>query len=121
MKNILIPTDFSDNAWNAMQYGMALFKKSKCTFYIVHVSPIAAHAGGEAAMYATQELLEQSILKKSIEKLEKLLKEIERQPFNTKHTFHILAFYGFFTDHIKQEVEDKNIDRSSWAQKVPAA
>lgn len=65
MKNILIPTDFSDNAWNAIRYGMAFFKKIKCNFYLVNVSPITAYSGGEAAMYASQEILEQSILKES--------------------------------------------------------
>ncbi len=110
MKNILIPTDFSGNAWNAIRYGMALFKKTKCTFYIVNVHPITAYSGGEAAMYASQEILEQSILKENKEQLQKLLKEIERLPFNTKHTFHTLAHYGFFTHYIKQEVNEKNID-----------
>lgn len=110
MKNILIPTDFSENAWNAIEYGMGLFKKTKCTFHIIHINPIAAYGGGEAAMYASQEILEQNLLKDSIEKLEKLLDEIEKLPFNTKHTFRTSAFYGFFTDHIKRVVMDKNID-----------
>ena len=26
MKNILLPTDFSDNSWNAIQYAVELFK-----------------------------------------------------------------------------------------------
>ncbi|HZJ19258.1 MAG TPA: universal stress protein [Pricia sp.] len=110
MKNILIPTDFSDNAWNAIRYGMAFFKKIKCNFYLVNVSPITAYSGGEAAMYASQEILEQSILKESKEQLQELLKAIERLPFNTKHMFHTSAHYGFFTDYVKQEVKEKNID-----------
>src|SRR5690606_18297242 len=61
-------------------------------------------------MYQSQELLEQGLLKESKEKLHKLLKEIERLPFNPKHTFHTSVHYGFFTDHIKQEVKNKNID-----------
>ena len=110
MKNILIPTDFSENAWNAIKYGMGLFKKSKCTFYIIHINPIEAHAGGEVAMYASQKILEQSLLKESLEKLQIVLNDIERLPFNTKHNFHTLAFYGFFTDLIKREVTNKQID-----------
>ena len=109
MKNILVPTDFSENAWNALTYGIALFKKTRCTFYIVHVHPIAPYSGGEAAMYASPEILEKSILKESNEQLQELLHKIERLPFNTKHTFHTSAHYGFFTDHIKEEVNHKNI------------
>jgi len=110
MKNILIPTDFSDNAWNAIKYGTALYHKTRCTFHIVHINPISYNSGGEAAMYVSPEVQEQTLLKESNEKLEHLLKEIEKLPLNTKHTFHTTALYGFFTDHIKQEVKDKNID-----------
>lgn len=109
MKNILIPTDFSDNAWNAILYGMDLFKKTKCTFYIVNVHTIAGYSG-EAAMYMTPEVIEESILHENKEKLGKLLREIERLPTNTKHSFHTEALYGFFTDHIKEQVKKKNID-----------
>ncbi len=110
MKNVLIPTDFSNNAWNAIQYGLALFQKTKCNFYLVNVSPITAYSGGEAAMYASQEILEQSILKDSKKQLEGLITEIERLFFNTKHTFHSSAHYGFFTDYIKHMVKEKKID-----------
>lgn len=110
MKNILIPTDFSDNAWNAIAYGMDLLKKTKCTFYIVHVHPITAYSARETTMFVSPEILEESVLKENIKKLKKLLNQIERLPVNTKHTFITEAFYGFFTDHIKQEVHNKNID-----------
>jgi len=110
MKNILIPTDFSDNAWNAIKYGLDLYKKVQCTFYLVHVHPIVAFTGGEAAMYASQELMEKNLLKESRTKLANVLTDIEHLPYNSKHMFHTSVFYGFFTDHIKQLVEDKNIE-----------
>ncbi|MGB3149422.1 MAG: universal stress protein [Maribacter sp.] len=110
MKNILIPTDFSENAWNALTYGLALFKKTKCTFYIVNVHPVAAYSGGEATMFVAPEILEESILSENKEKMRELLYEVERLPVNTKHMFHTEVLYGFLTDHIKQEVKDKNID-----------
>ncbi|SHJ35552.1 universal stress protein [Pseudozobellia thermophila] len=110
MKNILIPTDFSNNAWNAITYGMELFKKKPCTFYIINVHTIAAYPGGEAAMYMPPEVIEESILHENKEKLDKVLHEIERLPTNTKHTFHTEALYGFFTDLVKEQVKKKNID-----------
>ena len=61
-------------------------------------------------MYVSPEILGENLLKESKEKLEELLKKIQRLPLNTKHTFNTLALYGFFTDHIKQVVKDKNID-----------
>jgi hypothetical protein len=38
------------------------------------------------------------------------LKEIERLPINTKHTFKTSAVQAFFTDSIKKQVKEKKID-----------
>lgn len=110
MKNILIPTDFSDNAWNAIIYAIELFNRKECIFYLVNVLPITSYTGGEATVYVAPEILQESVLKENREKLKKLLGEIERLTDNPKHTFVSAALYGFFTDKIKQEVADKNID-----------
>ncbi len=110
MKKILIPTDFSENAWNAIKYGMELFQKTSCTFYLVHINPISYNSGGEEAMYISPEIMEETLLKESNKKLEKVIQQIERMPLNTKHSFHTTSLYGFFVDHIKQEVKDKAID-----------
>ena len=42
MKNILLPTDFSDNAWSAAVYALKLFAKEECTFYFLHSSKMKA-------------------------------------------------------------------------------
>lgn len=110
MKNILIPTDFSENAWNAIIYGMSLFKKTHCTFHIMHVSPTVLSTSGETAIVLPPEILEESLLKECKKELEELLKKIEKLPLNEKHNFKITARYGFFIDHIKQEVASKKID-----------
>ncbi|MEQ9582104.1 MAG: universal stress protein, partial [Arenibacter sp.] len=34
MKNILFPTDFSLNSWNAIKYAIELFKDAPCNFYV---------------------------------------------------------------------------------------
>lgn len=39
MKNILIPTDFSENAWNAISYALAYFKDQNVNFVLVHILP----------------------------------------------------------------------------------
>lgn len=110
MKNILIPTDFSDNAWNALVYGISFFKKTHCTFHIVHVNAINTNASGEAAMYVSPEILESTILAESREQLKDLSHRIEQLPLNVKHEFHFKAIYGFLTDQLKDLVKKKNID-----------
>lgn len=110
MKNILIPTDFSENAWNAIKYGTALFGNSKCTFYLLHVDAIMPYTGAETNILVSPEILEKAILKESETKLEKLLKRVKSLPSNTNHIFKTSAVHSFFTDSIKKHVKEKNID-----------
>ncbi len=42
MKHILIPTDFSENAYKALIYATKLFKKNPCTIHILHSIEVAA-------------------------------------------------------------------------------
>lgn len=110
MKNILVPTDFSENAWNALRYGISFFEKTPCIFHIVHVNAIGSNAAGESVMYSSPEILTQTILKESDEKLSKLLERIENLPLNPKHEFKTSSLYGFLTDHLKNEVKEKKIE-----------
>ena len=110
MKNILIPTDFSNNAWNAILYGITFFKKTQCTFHIVHVNAINTNSSGEAALYVSPDILEETILAEPKEKLQHLLKRIEKLPLNAKHNFKVQAIYGFLINELKTLVINKKID-----------
>lgn len=44
MTKILIPTDFSDHAQNAIDYAIYFFEKEPCTFYILHAHVIVPSA-----------------------------------------------------------------------------
>ncbi len=53
MNNILIPTDFSKNSWNAIAYALKYFENSTCNFYLLHVTSIVNYAGGETPIFPT--------------------------------------------------------------------
>ena len=36
MQNILVPTDFSNDAYNALFYASKLFKSKTCNFYLLN-------------------------------------------------------------------------------------
>ena len=111
MQQILIPTDFSDNAWNALKYALELFKESKCTFYLLHVNPIPPYSGAGTAVHSAAENFKEAILKDSKEGLQKLLDRIKKElPSNTKHTFVPIALYDYFVDALKRESINKKID-----------
>ncbi|MEP0132645.1 MAG: universal stress protein [Eudoraea sp.] len=110
MQRILIPTDFSENARNAINYGLELFKKTKCIFHIIHINPIPPYSGAGSSVRGTSVLLKETVLTESKKDLKKLLKYIEEHHNNALHSFVSIAKYDFFVDAIKREVEDKKID-----------
>ena len=56
MKNILLPTDFSQNSLNAINYAMELFKDTPCQFYLLNAFKIP---------YLTNEELLENDMKKN--------------------------------------------------------
>ena len=112
MKNILIPTDFSENSWNAVKYALKFFKESECDFYLLHVTLIYNYASGETPIMPLPaiEVIDKTILKQAKTQLKKLLKKIDLLPHNPKHHFYTLNNYDYFIDAVKAHVAEKNID-----------
>ncbi|WP_378187623.1 universal stress protein [Aquimarina sp. W85] len=113
MKKILIPTDFSENSWSAIVYAVAFFKKSTCTFYLLHITPTEGIIVDEPLFTVENNkdaILVDSTTTNAKAKLDELLKRIDKLPLNTKHTFKPLVEFVFFVDGIRKHVVDKHID-----------
>jgi len=109
--NILLPTDFSENARNAISYAIDFFKSSECNFYLLHVNRIEAIVAGEDSYMPTAEVIEEIYTKPSRDKLRQLLKEIsENHDENPNHRFYTLIDNYFFLESIRKHVEEKKID-----------
>ncbi len=111
MKNILIPTDFSENSWNAIKYALKLYKKTRCSFHILHVSNINTFVSGELpSVPSTTLVLEKDVRVEIKSKLKALINKIDQTSLNIKHSFITHAEYGFLIDAVKSNVEDNDID-----------
>lgn len=110
MKNILVPTDFSENAFNALKYSLELLQGQKCTFYLLHINTIPSYSGSDTNLKSSMAGLQESLLQDSKKQLQELLGRIESLSLKHDHTFVTLAAYDFFVDSIKREVRDRNID-----------
>lgn len=112
MKNILIPTDFSENSWNAVKYALEFFKDTECDFYLLHVTIIYNYASGESPIMPLPavEVIDKTVLKRAKTQLKKLLKKIDELPHNPKHKFYTISNYDYFIDAVKAHVTEKNID-----------
>lgn len=106
MKNILIPTDFSANSWNALAYAVRLFKNEPFTFFILNISNLSESATSSNSFTFPAENIRPSIK----EKLNLLFNQIEGLPINEKHHFITLQEYGSFIDIMRKIVEVKKID-----------
>ncbi|SNR32747.1 universal stress protein [Lutibacter flavus] len=110
MKNILVPTDFSENSWNAIKYALEFFKDTPCNFYLLHVTLISNYAAGDSPIFPTDTLVEKTILKQAKSSLIKLLKKIKKLKANEKHNFYTLSNYNFFIDAVRNQIQEKDID-----------
>ena len=72
MKNILLPTDFSENSWNAIKYALEFYKNTPVNFYILNVTLISTYVSGEIPILPSSNILETTILKQAKLELTKL-------------------------------------------------
>jgi len=113
MKNILLPTDFSKNSWNAIKYAVALFENETCNFYLLHVNIPNPTLNSDATniTYTATYSIEDPSTKTALLKLRKLLSRIRLDfSYNKNHRFYSLLDYDFFIESIRKHAEEKKID-----------
>ena len=109
--NILLPTDFSKNAWNGISYSIDFFDSNECNFYLHYVNRIEGMVAGVESYMPTAEVIEEVYTKPSRLKLRQLLKEIsDNHRPNKKHRFYTLTDNYLFLESIRNHVEEKKID-----------
>jgi len=110
MKNILLPTDFSENAFNASSYALQLFAEDECTFYLLHTyTPIATNAGMLVNTYSALQL-EEVTRDAAIKGMEVLEKKLSKEYPNPKHTFIKITTFNLLVSEIVACVKEYNID-----------
>ena len=110
MKNILLPTDFSENAWNATQYALELYKNDACHFYLLNTYTPAIVHSRFMAVNTEGRLLEDACHSASEQGLKKLLKRLSQNQLHPEHHFSTISSFNLLTEQIKETVEELNID-----------
>ncbi len=106
MTNILIPTDFSENSWNAIKYALQFFKNCSCTFYLLHVYELTEIKG----VNTPRRQLQSKQDKEYKNKLNQLIQKIEEQDLKQNHRFYAIVANGVIVDAIRNEAQDKHLD-----------
>ncbi len=110
MYNILLPTDFSNNAWNAITYALKFFNDEDCTFYLLHTYTPAFYRMDYLVGGPSFSAIPDVGVDVSLAGLEKTLADIETQYKNPKHHFKTASAFNLLTDEINDLAREKGID-----------
>ncbi|QCW99503.1 universal stress protein [Aggregatimonas sangjinii] len=110
MKKILIPTDFSENAWNAIRYAIELFKNEECVFHVLNTYTPAIASSRFMAASIDGATLENGARSRSEGGLKKVIDRIAQLYTNPRHRFKTSSSFSFLVDEIKVMVEELDID-----------
>ena len=111
MKTILLPTDFSDNSWNAIEYALNFYKDSICNFYLLHVNRLSNVVTDDYLYSSAQDVLVDTKVQQDKKQLKAVLKKIsEKFPSSRKHKFYTLTDNNFFIESIRKHIEEKKVD-----------
>ena len=109
MKKILLPTDFSKNATNAIKYAVDLYKNEECEFYILNAFYTLGFATDTMLVPEIGEIAYKSGKKNSEEELSNALKEIQKNNIS-RHRFFKVSKFNSLLNSIQETVEKENID-----------
>jgi len=109
MKRILIPTDFSHNAWNAIEYTLAFFDKIPVDIHLLHIS-YSGSVTDEANLHANGISIIDNSQKKKVKQLKEIQHKIETLYPRSTANIEISAISSLFIEGIKNAVEENKID-----------
>lgn len=110
MKNILLPTDFSENAWNAILYTLHLYKNESCKFILLnsyqvngyfHLSKLSPIPGSDTLKNAKLT---------SEQRLQGLINVIKKGYPNPNHSFIAKSHNYQLIEAINHQLQKNNIE-----------
>ena len=110
MKRIILPTDFSDNAYNAICYAINLFEEEECTFYLLHTYTPAIYQAEYVLHSPGQIGLGDIYQENSLTQLKDLKKKLIAEFNNKKHTFMVHSAFNTLVDEIVETSKNENAD-----------
>lgn len=110
MRKILVPTDFSDNAFNALKYACQVFKYEKSEVFIMHAYADEVYAQDTSMQRSYLEELKEVTSQNSEKKLKQILKKIKEYSPNPNHNYKAISVFGTLVDEVNEWVNQENMD-----------
>lgn len=107
MKNILVPTDFSENAGNAIDFALQLHKNEACVFYILntYIPEII-----QSRFMASSTVFVNGVESESKARLQQTLRTIKKKYPEEHYQFKAISSFEILANKMVEIVESKNID-----------
>ena len=110
MIRILCPTDFSDNAFEAIKYALLAYKNEECTFYLLNTYSPAVYQSeyliGSPGQIGLGDVLKTS----STTQLENLKNRLIDEFKNPNHSFIVHSAFNTLLGEISETVTNEKID-----------
>ena len=110
MMKILLPTDFSDNSFEAIRYALLVFKDVDTTFYLMHTYTPPVYHTEYLLEFPAQYGLGDTYQQNAQDELEKLKNRLEDQFRNPKHSFITHTAFNTLLNEVSEVVDRHNID-----------
>ncbi len=110
MRKVVVPTDFSPNAFNALKYTCQVFKYERSEIYILHAYADEVYRQDTVVKRSFLDEIKEVTYQKTQQKLKETLDQIQEYSPNPKHKFNLISAFGTLTDEINDLVNTENID-----------
>jgi len=109
-KRVLLPTDFSKNALNAIRYAIDLYKDQNCDFYLLNAYTVNGYSIENMMVPEPGERAYEASKKNSEDEFVKLIDILELHGDNPKHDYHTISTYNSLLFAVKETIAKKDID-----------
>lgn len=110
MRKVLIPTDFSENALNAIKYAMELFKYERSDFIIMHAYADEVYENNLDLTRSLFNEYKEKVKESSDRELQKILQEMLEISPNPRHEYDYTSVFGSLIDEANELIDKENID-----------
>lgn len=110
LKSILLPTDFSNNSINAINYAMELLKDEVCEFYVINIQKTSSFVSDDLMSMTSSATIYHTLIDIAKKSIKNIINDIKETYNNDLHTFYSIVDYDAIVDGINQACISKNID-----------
>lgn len=109
MQHILIPTDFSKNAWNATSYALKFFKGQKVSFHFLHID-ISMQVNDSLDLHSAGPTFKKEISKELKLKMKNWIQQVYTCCPNPKHTYIESIIQSTFIEGVRSYIKNHTIE-----------